>query len=257
MACSDGRNLSFYDRLDSMDIASILMVPYQAGQIPLPVTARNHDPGRLRAEPLLKNAFGQDERGVRARLVPVRFLGQTVLFQRQLGAAAALSRVSQELMAEIPRDSSLSTFLSPFTSAQVDLRQYVFSWRFVAGTQRLSTHSFGTAIDLLRNDGPQYWLWDERVARPELARQGEAAYRDIHFIPRGAPRMHAKVLAAFEKNGFIWGGKWNHYDTMHFEYRPEFFPGLNIDCAQHAELDDSVVNVMPASLLETPHDADH
>ncbi|MEJ2663631.1 MAG: M15 family metallopeptidase, partial [Spirochaetia bacterium] len=25
----------------------------------------------------------------------------------------------------------------------------------------------------------------------------------------------------FEKYGFIWGGKWYHYDTMHFEYRPE------------------------------------
>jgi hypothetical protein len=25
----------------------------------------------------------------------------------------------------------------------------------------------------------------------------------------------------FEKHGFIWGGKWYHYDTMHFEYRPE------------------------------------
>jgi hypothetical protein len=25
----------------------------------------------------------------------------------------------------------------------------------------------------------------------------------------------------FERHGFIWGGKWAHYDTMHFEYRPE------------------------------------
>ena len=25
----------------------------------------------------------------------------------------------------------------------------------------------------------------------------------------------------FEKHGFIWGGKWDHFDTMHFEYRPE------------------------------------
>ncbi|MDP3291618.1 MAG: M15 family metallopeptidase, partial [Sulfuricurvum sp.] len=22
-------------------------------------------------------------------------------------------------------------------------------------------------------------------------------------------------------HGFIWGGRWYHYDTMHFEYRPE------------------------------------
>jgi hypothetical protein len=25
----------------------------------------------------------------------------------------------------------------------------------------------------------------------------------------------------FERQGFIWGGKWWHFDTMHFEYRPE------------------------------------
>jgi hypothetical protein len=29
------------------------------------------------------------------------------------------------------------------------------------------------------------------------------------------------LIKIFEKYGFIWGGKWNHYDTMHFEYRPE------------------------------------
>ncbi|WP_456855101.1 M15 family metallopeptidase [Bradyrhizobium sp. USDA 4501] len=23
-------------------------------------------------------------------------------------------------------------------------------------------------------------------------------------------------------HGFIWGGKWCHYDTMHFEHRPDF-----------------------------------
>jgi hypothetical protein len=25
----------------------------------------------------------------------------------------------------------------------------------------------------------------------------------------------------FEKHGFVCGGKWYHFDTMHFEYRPE------------------------------------
>ena len=29
------------------------------------------------------------------------------------------------------------------------------------------------------------------------------------------------ALEIFERHGFIWGGKWYHYDTMHFEYRPE------------------------------------
>jgi len=31
--------------------------------------------------------------------------------------------------------------------------------------------------------------------------------------------------------GFIWGGKWPNYDTMHFEYRPEIFilSGLEVE----------------------------
>ena len=28
-------------------------------------------------------------------------------------------------------------------------------------------------------------------------------------------------IEAFERRGFVWGGKWFYYDTMHFEYRPE------------------------------------
>ncbi|MDR1025281.1 MAG: M15 family metallopeptidase, partial [Treponema sp.] len=31
------------------------------------------------------------------------------------------------------------------------------------------------------------------------------------------------VIKAFESYGFVWGGKWSSYDTMHFEYRPEIF----------------------------------
>ena len=28
-------------------------------------------------------------------------------------------------------------------------------------------------------------------------------------------------VKAFEREGFVWGGKWLFFDTMHFEYRPE------------------------------------
>jgi hypothetical protein len=33
--------------------------------------------------------------------------------------------------------------------------------------------------------------------------------------------MPQEIVDIFERHGFIWGGKWYHYDTMHFEYRPE------------------------------------
>ena len=34
-------------------------------------------------------------------------------------------------------------------------------------------------------------------------------------------RYPQEIVEIFEKHGFIWGGKWSHFDLMHFEYRPE------------------------------------
>jgi hypothetical protein len=33
--------------------------------------------------------------------------------------------------------------------------------------------------------------------------------------------MPREIVEIFERHGFIWGGKWYHYGTMHFGYRPE------------------------------------
>jgi hypothetical protein len=52
-------------------------------------------------------------------------------------------------------------------------------------------------------DFSNYWLWEKKGA-PEYK----------NSIPY-------EIVAIFEKHGFIWGGKWYHFDTMHFEYRPE------------------------------------
>ncbi len=43
--------------------------------------------------------------------------------------------------------------------------------------------------------------------------------------PRYRNRMPLEIVEIFERHGFIWGGRWYHYDTMHFEYRPELLPG--------------------------------
>jgi hypothetical protein len=48
-----------------------------------------------------------------------------------------------------------------------------------------------------------HWYW-----RP-LA--GPIRYRDL---------MPGQIGTIFEKHGFIRGGKWYHFDTMRFEYRP-------------------------------------
>jgi hypothetical protein len=56
-----------------------------------------------------------------------------------------------------------------------------------------------------------YWRWSRVLDR-----------EDWHRLPitqRWSPPQ--AVIEAFERSGFVWGGKWSHFDTIHFEYRPE------------------------------------
>ena len=55
-----------------------------------------------------------------------------------------------------------------------------------------------------------YWVWDVDAGGMSWNNQ-----------------MPQAVVDAFEAERFVWGGRWYHYDTMHFEYRPEL---LDEDC---------------------------
>ncbi|MDR0487090.1 MAG: M15 family metallopeptidase [Treponema sp.] len=88
-----------------------------------------------------------------------------------------------------------------------------WSWRNIADTQTRSFHAYGAAVDILPKSlgGKEtYWIWAARK-RPE--------WWNISYSERFHPPV--AVIKAFESYGFIWGGKWLFFDTMHFEYRPE------------------------------------
>ena len=84
----------------------------------------------------------------------------------------------------------------------------VFNWRKVSGAKNMSVHSFGAAIDL-NTRFADYWIWSG-------GKPGK--------VPTYANKYPLEIVDVFERYGFIWGGRWYHYDTMHFEYRPELLP---------------------------------
>lgn len=155
------------------------------------------DPGRPRNDLFFRALWGNDATSVRRALVPVshpdlpdvRF---TVTTRRgvdcQLAAALAEIASTDRDMSPVFRDAAGG-----------------FNWRQIAGTDRLSAHSFGIAIDVNAEMG-QYWRWTG-------AAEGAAGDYDN--------RIPEPVVRAMERFGFIWGGKWHHFDGMHFEYRPE------------------------------------
>ena len=183
------------DALAHPDIKTMLAQPYPLG----PVTAEPplwFSPGRRRVQAVFLALYGHNEAEVRANTRQVRFFGRSVAFNTRYGAADAMGRVAANLERLAAADPRIKTFLLPVSGGVV--------WRVIAGTDRLSVHSFAAAVDV-RPRGNPYWR--------NLPRGTNILARRQAFPPT--------VVAAFEQEGFIWGGKWAEFDLMHFEYRPE------------------------------------
>jgi hypothetical protein len=204
MPLDDGKGeKAFADWLEDPDIEDMLSVPYPAGDVAAP-PAKDVDPGRARNRAFFDKIYGNCQKGeVEKNLASVVWLpskaGQRLPFSKSNGAAQALEAVSRELDA-LP--SKFDAFLYPSAGT--------YNCRPIAGTIRLSAHGHGIAIDIALKHS-DYWR------NAQAGKDGAYAYRN---------EIPMEIVRIFEKHGFIWGGKWHHYDTMHFEYRPELLgPG--------------------------------
>ena len=199
MPIDDGKGAKGFDAmLDDPDIKDMFSMQYPLGEKGL-APAINFDPGRIRYLPLFKKMYGDCQAaGFMSNAASVAWLpskgGKSIEFTRINGAAAALQKISDEL------DKLPDQFLEYLRPTQG-----TYKCRPIAGTNRRSTHGFGIAIDIALTH-THYWLWSE--AAPD----GRFPYRN---------EVPLEIVRIFEQHGFIWGGKWYHYDTMHFEFRPE------------------------------------
>lgn len=210
---ADGTRLPLHDGkgdkpfaawLSDPDIADMFALAYPPGSenAPPPV---NFDPGRARNAAFFKKVYGDCAAGgVTPALVEIIWLpkkaGQVLKITSINGVAKRLAAISAELD-ELSAD--FDGFLWPAAGA--------YNCRDIAGTRTPSAHGYGIAIDIAVQHA-SYWRWS--------GAKGEAAPPYRNEIPM-------EIVRVFEKHGFIWGGKWSHFDTMHFEYRPELLPPVD------------------------------
>ena len=184
--------LELEDNPQGGSILDQLAAAYPAGSPEEPLG----DPGRVRNAAFFDRMYGDCRLGqVAPHLVPVVWLpgswGHTVSITSVNGVDRRLAAISRELD-ELP--AADKRYLHPTAGT--------YNCRTIAGAAQSSMHAWGAAIDI-NTAYSDYWRW----------RHG--SYRN---------RIPASIVAAFERHGFIWGGRWSHYDTMHFEYRPELLP---------------------------------
>lgn len=166
------------------------------------IPSKNEDAGRFRNLAFFHALYGQNEHDIRKNLTQIIWQpsGKKLSFHQANHAAKALENVGKEI-AQFPE---LANYMKKSSGT--------FNYRFIAGTKRLSTHAFGIAIDfnLPKNLG-RYWRWDKcKGEKPCPFPAYTLEDKNLN-----------KIVTIFEKYGFIWGGKWYHYDGVHFEYRPE------------------------------------
>lgn len=202
MPIDDGRGAkSPAARLESPDIKDMFADPYPAGG-PIVAPDKDADPGRARPPALFDKMYGDCRQGgVTGRLVDIVWLpkkwGRRLQVTTVNGVDKRLAEVSRALDA-LPAD--FDKYLLPSAGT--------YNCRPIAGTNRISAHGHGIAIDLAVAQS-DYWRWSKPGA------DGRIAYRN---------RFPKQIVDIFERHGFIWGGRWYHYDSMHFEYRPELLP---------------------------------
>lgn len=189
----DGRAKSHAEALADADVEDMLHQLYPHGPCETR-SAVNFDPGRIRSQDLMLRLYGETRKKVAGRLTTIDWFGTRLKVTTAFGVDKALIAVREELES-LPEKLRRPALKSAGT----------FNWRTIAGTDRLSVHSFGAAIDL-DTAYADYWRWAGGKPGNVLVHEN---------------RMPLEVVAIFERHGFIWGGRWYHYDTMHFEYRPE------------------------------------
>ena len=190
----DGRSKDHQEKLKDADVEDMLSQVYPLGKCFNGTVPLNSDPGRIRHLPLMMAIFGETKDQVASRSGRISWFGQKLTFTKVAGAGQAIRAVQADLE-KLPAKFRKFYRKSGGT----------FVWRYVAGTKRLRQHSFASAIDI-NTAFTDYWRWSG-------GKPGN--------VPKYKNRIPMEIVDIFERHGFIWGGKWYHYDTMHFSYRPD------------------------------------
>ena len=191
MIYDDGKDKTHDEKLDDPDIEDMMSQEYVMGADWDEPPAKNFEPGRIRYEPFFEKMYGASQSAVKNNLTSIKW-GSS-------GTSLQVSTVNDV-------DKQFKEVIEDLEKLPAEFHKYfnktagTFNYRKIAGTNRYSAHSFGIAIDI-NTDYSDYWQWDKSMT-----------YKN---------KIPIEVVKVFERYGFVWGGKWYHYDTMHFEFRPE------------------------------------
>lgn len=138
--------------------------------------------------------------------------GELVVAAALAGRTVALFRRLWQLGFPIRQLRLVDDFAASDDASMAADNSSAFNFRVIAGTQQLSQHALGRAIDLNPVENP--WRRPDRIV-PEAGR----AFADRGVIRPGMIVRPGPVVAALDELGWDWGGDWRHaFDDHHIAW---------------------------------------
>ena len=218
-AWADGRLLPFSKRVEAENYGKQIIYPNTGkprnpkaySQDDIAELMKKGTKAALAAEKPVDNTFTQFLLKTNDRIATERNLRSTIFLGQRLNAHKMVVPFIEKIDSEIKATAKTNKEVAKFIADISEIGCY--NWRTIDGTAgRRSYHSYGLAIDIAvkGNKKPTYWEW---------VRTWNSKWM---LVPQTSLWLPPEpVIKIFEKYGFVWGGTWDEYDTMHFEYRPE------------------------------------
>ncbi|MCX5743156.1 MAG: M15 family metallopeptidase [Proteobacteria bacterium] len=135
--------------------------------------------------------------------------GELVVARRIAARTVALFRRLYELGVPIRSMQLVDAFAASDERSMSADNSSAFNFRTIAGTELLSQHALGLAIDINPVENP--WRRPDRIVPAE-----GIAYVDRRDVRPGMFVRPGPVVATFDELGWEWGGDWRHaFDDHH------------------------------------------
>jgi len=179
-----------WDWVDYLNTSPVPLPPVGPTQPSVGGTVLQHNVWPTQAE--CPSFYGSSEAAIRAQLVSVHvpwlMNGKTQTIEIHKKCAESLNRVVNFIWEQCGKSQE------QIHKFGYDIFDGSFNWRFIAGTNKPSVHSYAAAIDFNAAANPQHAT-------------------NTKFKP------DSLITQAFETEGWIWGGRWSvgSVDAMHFQ----------------------------------------
>lgn len=211
IAWDDGVTHTFDGMLDdptAIDLHDMLAQPYEVGSVK-PPAIEDGDPGYFVPPELYMAAYGDAKHDIVDQLRQVRWFGDMQLPTDTYGDVYlhVIDAAREDLQA-VRNELTIGLLFEPELADQLTGRLCCETFHWVNRPDMegvRSDHAYGIAVDINKD-------W------------GDAWYTDpLPMQPRWHNRVSPHIVDAFERHNFIWGGRWNHFVTGQFMWRPEMY----------------------------------